>query len=530
MTDDIQSCITQFSENMHRIETLIEETTWDLATTGSDADRDRLVELEIEYRALFADAQMFGRVRDWYEQRAELKDGLLSRQLTHLYLSFVANYEDPNLSRALAELSAVVESRFMNFRAVYQGRQVSDNEIREILKTNTDSDRVREAWEASKQVGRAVYEDVSRLAEMRNQGARALGYETHYARALAAQEIAPDYLSSLLDAVERETREPYRRLKAQLDQKLARRFGVSETDLRPWHYGEPFFQEPPSVDDLDVDELFAGRNPMDLARSTFTGLGMEVEDILARSDLYEREHKDQHAFCTHIDRMSGDVRILCNLRPNKYWTTTILHELGHAVYDKYLDPTLPYLLHDIAHISTTEAIAMLMGRLTNDPTWMTSVMSVPADKSASLASLLTAQQRLGMLIFMRWALVVVRFEQALYANPRRDDLNRLWWDLVERFQMLRRPDSREEPDWAAKIHIALYPAYYQNYMLGELTASQLQRHILQHFGGLVNVPAVGDFLRDRLFKLGAEYPWNETLRRATGEPLQPRYFAEQFAG
>ena len=33
---------------------------------------------------------------------------------------------------------------------------------------------------------------------------------------------------------------------------------------------------------------------------------------------------------------------------------------------------------------------------------------------------------------------------------------------------LKKPEGRNMPDWATKIHIALYPCYYHNYLLGEL--------------------------------------------------------------
>ena len=69
-----------------------------------------------------------------------------------------------------------------------------------------------------------------------------------------------------------------------------------------------------------------------------------------------------------------------------------------------------------------------------------------------------------------------RFETALYDNPDQD-LNRLWWDLVEKYQEVRRPEGRNEPDYAAKIHIVTAPAYYHNYMMGELFASQLHHAI-----------------------------------------------------
>jgi peptidyl-dipeptidase A len=71
---------------------------------------------------------------------------------------------------------------------------------------------------------------------------------------------------------------------------------------------------------------------------------------------------------------------------------------------------------------------------------------------------------------------MTRFERALYVDPEQD-LNRLWWDLVERYQRVPRPDGRDEPDWASKIHIVSAPVYYHNYMLGELFASQLDHAI-----------------------------------------------------
>jgi peptidyl-dipeptidase A len=142
--------------------------------------------------------------------------------------------------------------------------------------------------------------------------------------------------------------------------------------------------------------------------------------------------------------------------------------------------------------------------------------------------------RLSQIIFARWCQVMMRFERDLYANPGRD-LNRLWWDLVERYQLVPRPEGRDEPDWAAKIHIVSAPVYYHNYMLGELFASQLdhtiQTTVLKASNGrrsMVNEPAVGTFLRDHVFRAGKRFRWDELVKRATGTPLAPDHFVEQF--
>ena len=107
------------------------------------------------------------------------------------------------------------------------------------------------------------------------------------------------------------------------------------------------------------------------------------------------------------------------------------------------------------------------------------------------------------MVFSRWAQVMFRFEKSMYENPDQD-LNRRWWELAEKYQLLKMPAGRNEPDWAAKIHIALYPCYYHNYLLGELLASQLLYHIAgqvlksadvedQSFAGR---PEVGRYLID----------------------------------
>jgi peptidyl-dipeptidase A len=136
-----------------------------------------------------------------------------------------------------------------------------------------------------------------------------------------------------------------------------------------------------------------------------------------------------------------------------------------------------------------------------------------------------------MLVFARWVQVMVRFERALYADPERD-LDRLWWDLVERYQKVKRPEGRRAPDWAAKIHLATAPVYYHAYLMGECTASQLSKHVTATTGrGLVDNPAAGAFLRDRFFAPGSRRSWNDHLADATGKPLDPTLFlAEIGAG
>ncbi|HEX2109323.1 MAG TPA: hypothetical protein VHF70_08620, partial [Rubrobacteraceae bacterium] len=89
--------------------------------------------------------------------------------------------------------------------------------------------------------------------------------------------------------------------------------------------GDPFFQEPLEEAGLDVDRFFRDGDLEDLTRSTYDSLGLDVRGVLARSDLYGRPGKNQHAFCLSVGReYPYDVRVLANVRPDAYWMNTML--------------------------------------------------------------------------------------------------------------------------------------------------------------------------------------------------------------
>ena len=104
------------------------------------------------------------------------------------------------------------------------------------------------------------------------------------------------------------------------------------------------------------------------------------------------------------------------------------------------------------------------------------MLDLSDEQRAEIARVSDKYAQLKQLIFARWAMVMYNFEKELYANPDQD-LNKLWWDTVEEYQLVKRPAGRNAPDWAAKIHFSIAPCYYHNYMLGELLASQLNHYM-----------------------------------------------------
>jgi len=186
---------------------------------------------------------------------------------------------------------------------------------------------------------------------------------------LHLDEQDPEEISNLFDELDILTRDAFSKEKKQIDIYLGKKFDIEESELMPWHYQNRYFQEAPKIYNVDIDKYYKDQDIVELSRTYYTSIGLPIDSVLVNSDLFEREGKYQHACCIHIDKM-GDVRIVCNIKPNTKWMNTQLHELGHAVYDKYLDEKTSYILRDPAHTFTTEAIAMLFGRFASNPQWM----------------------------------------------------------------------------------------------------------------------------------------------------------------
>jgi peptidyl-dipeptidase A len=524
LPDHPHRLVDALQERFRRLETDFHQAWWDSQVDATPEHEAKRAELELDVRNAKGDPEAFAAVKDALAQEAH--EPVLRRCLEVLYLTLASNQMSDEHRRALVELSSGIESDLASFRPVVEGQTVSDNELEAVLKTSDDEKPRRLAWEASKEVGAVVADRVRELARLRNDAARAQGFADYYTMALELQELDEPWLFDVLEDLDRLTSGPFELFKSELDEQLRKRFGASQ--LYPWHYGDPFFQSLPPDGRISLDALLKDLAAPDLAVRTFAGWGIDLKGVINRSDLYPRGRKSQHAFCLDVDRSGDDVRILANVVTGEKWVEVMLHESGHAAYDVSIDRRLPWLLRRATHTFTTEAAALLSGRLIRDPKWLTDVADIPYPEVDPVRVTLSRMNPRQSLLFARWGLVVVYFERELYSDPEAD-LDARWWELVQRFQLIEPPPDRAAPDWAAKVHIAAAPAYYHNYLLGDLLAAQLIATCEKEFGGLVGVEGAGRLLVDRLFHPGALLRWDALVEEATGRPLSAGDFAEYVA-
>jgi peptidyl-dipeptidase A len=525
--------IADHEARIRPLEKAVNLAWWTANVSGKEEDFKIKEQAQNNLDEALADKKRFAELKAIQARR--LRDRLIARQIDVLYLMYLEKQIDAGLLRRITSKANAIERAFNVFRSKVDNNEMTDSEVRKVLKDSKDSARRKEVWEASKAVGGVVEKDLLDLVGLRNEAAHALGFRDYHVMQLYVNEQTQDQVFQLFDQLDELTREPFRRAKADTDAQLARNCGIAVQDLRPWHYHDPFFQESPAVYDIDLDVVYAMVDILKLCKDYYAGIGLPIDDVIVRSDLYEKPGKSPHAFCTDIDR-EGDVRVLANIVPNEYWMSTMLHELGHSVYSsKNIPRTLPYILRSEAHILTTEGVAMMFERPAKSADWL-QMMGVTVSDVRGFNETGERVLRNQLLIFSRWCQVMLRFEKELYANPNQD-LNKLWWALVEKYQMMKRPEGRNAPDYASKIHIVAAPAYYHNYMMGQLFASQLHHAIARkvlkadpHTALYVGRADVGEFIKKYVFAPGKTMPWNALTKFATGEELNAKAFAADFQG
>jgi len=508
--------------------------SWDASISGKPEDFKKSEELQMKIVKLFADKESLKKLEE-IKVSGMITDSLLLRQLDVLYRDFLMAKADTAKLNAAVRMQSAIEQKYGNFRAEVKGKKLNDNEVEDILKHSKDVKAQKEVWMAQKKIGPLVASDIIVLVKKRNEIAKDLGFKNYHEMSLTLSEQDPKVISQLFEQLDSLTKNSFKEVKGEIDDYFVKYYKLkSKGELMPWNYQNRFFQEAPKIYEQDLDQYYKGKNLEVLATAYYAGIGLPIDGMIKKSDLYGKPGKNQHAYSTDIDK-NGDVRVLCNIVPNEIWMGTMLHEFGHAVYFAGINHDLPFILRDPAHTFTTEAIAEMFGRFSTNPQWIKDNLGISEQEKMKIAETSQKTFRIQQLVFSRWAQLMYRFEKSMYENPDQD-LNKLWWDLAEKYQMLKRPEGRNEPDWATKIHIALYPCYYHNYLLGELLASQLYYYMVKNivksedykFQSFTGNKEIGRFLKEKVFAPGMELYWNDMIEKATGEKLTPKYYANQF--
>lgn len=525
---EFQSFLDNFIPLLTHKEVVLQLACWSLYTENSEQAEKDYADKLFEYKLTFTDRLISDELSKFQNSKA-IRNPLLKRQLNNLIRQFRGGLLPVELIKEMTEKEAEIEGIFAKFRPELDGKVVSDNDILHILEHETDVSLRTRAWEVSKLIGPLIAPLGLEMVALRNKAARLLGFPNHFRMAYELSELDVKSVFESFDHQLVRSEEHWRSTRENINKELAKKFSVSESELGPWAWSDRFGHEDPLADHAARDKILSGHDVVAEVTRFYDSMGFDIRPMLARSDLYERTNKSQHAFCFPMDR-GQDIRILANVKPTWYWFDTMLHESGHSVHDKHINPDLPWLLRTCSHTITTEAAAGITEYYGNHGPTLKALFGLSDDWDPVLNDITEGYKR-TQLLFSRWGNVVARFEQALYEDPEQN-LQDLYWSLVERYQNIKRPEGRENAaDWACKVHVTTAPCYYQNYLIAYKTAAHFRAKIRKETKNqtILGQKAAGDFLKNNFFAMGDRYPWYELIEKATGQPLSVDAWIEEIS-
>ena len=176
----------------------LNHATWQASVTGRDEFVQESARLDAQIRTLLSE-------REPYLLLLALKDAggvpdpIAQRQLGLLVHAFRQHQLPRETIERMVRLEKQLERTFNNYRAQLDGQPVPDNTLRELLKVSDDPARRRAAWEASKQIGLEVVEDLLELVRLRNEAARTLAFDNYYSMVLELDELDETELFEILE-------------------------------------------------------------------------------------------------------------------------------------------------------------------------------------------------------------------------------------------------------------------------------------------------------------------------------------------
>jgi peptidyl-dipeptidase A len=502
------------------------------------------------YAAFNGNPALINEARDLLKHRTELQP-LTVRELKQVLLN-AAEYPmtNPFLVGRRIQSETRQASLMNSFQFKYKGKPITANQIDDLLSKSTDLNERKAVWEASKEIGATLRDNLAVLQNLRNGVAGELNYPDYFSLEVASYGMTTDEMVKMNEQFMKDLRPLYLQLHTWTKYKLAEKYHQPVPNKIPAHWLNNRWAQDWTglVEAADINPYFKGKTAEWIAKTAedfYLGLGFKPlpASFWVKSDLYpvppgNPRKKNAHASCWHLD-LENDIRSLQSIEPNSEWFFTAHHELGHGHYfESYTRPEVPPLLRIGANPGFHEGIGELAALASSQVPYLQAKGILPADFKADKTQFLLDDALARSIPFIFFASgTMTHWEADVYAHQLdNNEWNERWWKYVSKFQGVEPPSKRTEPqaDYASKTHINDTPAYYYNYAFATVLKFQLHDYIARH---LLHQPPqscnyagnkeVGAWLENILKKGGTE-DWRKVLKEATGEDLSTRAMVDYF--
>lgn len=406
--------------------------------------------------------------------------------------------------KEISSLRDSLEFLKKTFEPEFMGSKIPIKDILDTLYYNKNRIHREMAYRARYAVGHKMDKGMERLFRIRNQEAHRNGYNNYLSMLFNREEYNQDEIYRFLNELKTLTENTYEAIIQNVCSGLALR-EVEIWDI-PFYYAALF---------KEIDDYYPADSQLKYMNAGLSEIGFSLNKLPLYFDLeYVPEMMPElHSL---LIKSPFDQRITGKLGDGVQNANALVKQVGEALYASHIaqeKPIFNYLNDDTWTLSMKTIFAFI----TEDRNWLERYIPMPRD----LRERYLKAQREWKFINLRMLLVNLAFELEAYTNPRRD-LNKVYWDIYEKYTLLPRHDDIKV--WAVNMIYVERPLAQKNSLLADIVAAQTIAYLKKNYGSMVGNPETKAFLVQNYFRFGSRYKWRELVQRGTGEELNPRYY------
>jgi|GEM_PF-816119 len=502
--------------------------------SGSDAAFEKKKAARLALAELHSDPAVFAELAD-IRSSGPLVDPFTTRLAEVLYDQFLFCQQDREAVEKIIEIETDLERALRNHRVRVDGVEMSSGEVRQLLRTTTDSSRAEKAWKAYMALGKVLDPKVRELFQLRNRFAEKMEKGHYFRLMLFLKKFTPVQFYRFLNLLNMDMSECYAKVKGEIDPALAAKFGIEVDQLRPWHYGDVYLRDAPVTPESDLDVLFKDADIVRLAREYFDGLGLPCDDIIKRSEFRKAPTGSIYPCLLGYEGEDG-VRLACDIEPTLAGAEALFQNFAKAIYRKNMGKDVPLLLQQPPHGAVDEAFASLFGQAVRNTDFLTRIAHVSPKRMEEIAPIAERNMQWRTLIRAQWAQLVVRFEVSLCADPTRD-LPHVWWEFEKKYQLLAPPGEEDARyGYALVPEILFNPMHHHSTLMGDILAEQVYSLLVSETmdkapdqrTSFVGNKKAGQLVREKLMKPANLYHWQDLLHGNLGENFSNRKYLKKY--
>ncbi|MFZ5980759.1 MAG: M3 family metallopeptidase [Candidatus Zixiibacteriota bacterium] len=471
---------------------------WAFNTTGK---ADSLEFYENLYNYVFADLETYNLLNRHKNLVKEEEDIKRFELLNARFLSSIIEAKNP-----VKSLGDTLMGLHQNYQPEYMSEFKTLPEISDVIANDKNRTQREMAFRTYYQLGQNMESGMERLFRIRNQQARKTGYNNYMALLANRDEIKPDQCEKLIKQIDSLTTGAY----MGLIEKIRGTLSFSEVEL--WDI--PYYF---SGVNNEINAFFPIDSQLDDTRASLSGLGFQLDKLPIYLTLEESPERPGDTK-TFIIKTPYDQRLQGNIGSGFAEIRRLHEQFGYLLYSSFIAQD-KHLYNQPLYGPFADGMLNVFGSITESKEWLGQYTDAPQ----SLIDRFVTASREKHLIDLRLLLVRMEFEFEAYTNPTRD-LNKLYWDIFERYMSLPRHDDIKI--WALDRCYINRPLTYKNDLLAVLIAAQTLTYLEKNNDSIVGNPETRAFLVQNYFRFGSRYGWQDLLQRGTGEDLNISYYLD----